>query len=114
MEDAELEELKSDDERMNSEPVPVDQEDQFEPVINEQQYQENQTVSVAIAPENVETSRAAEPNAAPTNNQSIQDMEPLTGVLPSTNDLNQMNEVVPRERNTTVFEEEKNGLEGNN
>ena len=41
MEDAELEELKSDDERMNSEPVPVDQEDQFEPVINEQQYQEN-------------------------------------------------------------------------
>ena len=27
MEDAELEELKSDDERMNSEPVPDDQED---------------------------------------------------------------------------------------
>ena len=67
-----------------------------------------------MAPENVETSRAVEPNAAPTNHQSIQDMEPLTGIQPSTNDLNQVNEVVPRERNTTVFEEEKHGLEGNN
>ena len=78
MEDGELEELKSDDERLNSEPVPVDQEDQFEPVINEQQYQENQVI--AIAPDNAETSRAVEQVATQTNQQTAQEIELVTGI----------------------------------
>ena len=58
-----------------------------------------------IAPDNVETSRAVETIAANTNHQSIQDMELLTGALPSANELNQITEVLPPERSATVFEE---------